>query len=164
MRSQSVEAHSVIANEVFVHPVVCDQDFQHARQERDVAALGNGEPVIRDVSAEKRAAERGRYPVSFHARLQIRIHQRHFCAKPFGFMQIFCRHRLVVGRIRAEEHDQVRSIPVLVTARRRGDTDGMFHSSGAGRVAETGCVVHIVRPEEARDLLRHVIDFIRDSP
>ena len=52
LRFEFVQANGVIANKVFVNPPVRDENLQNAVQEGDVAALRNGEPVIRDVRAE----------------------------------------------------------------------------------------------------------------
>ena len=106
---------------------------------------------------------RGRNPITFHARLAIRIHQHDFRAELFGFVQIFGGDRLIVGRVRAEENDQVRAIPILVTARRRGDADGVLHRAGRGRMAKPRGVIDIVGAEKARGFLRHVINFVRHA-
>src|SRR3954470_14377167 len=39
----------------------------------------------------------------------------------------------------------------------------MFHGGGGRRVAKAGSVIDVVRAEEPRHFLSHVIDFIRDA-
>ena len=163
LRFEFVESNSVVADKPFVNPPIRDEDLQHSPQKGYVAALRNWKPVISEAGAEQCTAQRGRHPVTRHARFEVRVHQQHLCASFLGFMQILRRHRLVVGRICAEENDQVSSVPVFVTACGRGDTNSMFHRRGAWRMAEAGRVINVVGAKETRNLLRHIIDFICDT-
>ena len=78
-------------------------------------------------------------------------------------MQILRCDRLVVRRVCAEENDQIRAPPILVTAGGRGDADGMFHRGGARRMAKAGGVINVVGAEETRGFLRHVINLVRHA-
>ena len=158
-----IEVGGVFLDEGVIHPAFRDEDFHHAVEERDVAALRDGEPVVRDVGAEERAAHAARHPVTLHARLAIGIHHHDARAGLLGFVQILGGDGLVVRGIRAEEDDEVRAPPIAVAARGGRDADGVFHRAGAGAVAETRGVIDVVRAEEARGFLRHVIDFVGDA-
>ena len=160
---QFLESRRVLVNEVLVNPSLGEEDFHHAREEGDVAALAYGEPVIGDVRSKERGVGIGWHPILFHAGLEVGIHQNNFRSEFFGFVQIFCGNRLVVGGIRAEKNDKVGPIPILVAAGRRGHAERLLHRRARWRVANAGRIVDMVRAKESGRLLGHVIDFIRHA-
>src|SRR6266850_7160465 len=105
-------------NEFLIYPSLLDQNFHNAIEKGDVAAGGDREPIIGYIRAEESAAESGWHPVTLHAWLTIRVNQHDFGAEFFGFVQIFCGDRLIVGRIRAEENHEVSAVPVFIATGR----------------------------------------------
>ncbi len=137
-----------------------EEHFQCAVEERNVAALGDGEPVVGEVRAEEGAARVRRHPVALHARFEVGIDEDDLRAAAPGLEQVLGGDRLVVGRVRAEEDNDVGVEPVGITAGRGGDADHLFHRRGRGRVAKARGVVDVVGAEEARGFLRHVVDLV----
>ena len=158
-----LETFRVVANERFIHSAALNQNLEHAVKERDVAALRDGKPVVTDVRAEERAAQIARHPVTLHAGFEIRVHHDDLGAARLGFVEIFGRDRLVVGRVCAEEDQEVGAKPVGVTARAGGDAERVLHRAGARRMTQARGVVDVVGPEETGDLLRDVIHLVRDA-
>ena len=150
------------STKVAIVPAVLDQDLEHAVEERDVAAVRDAEPVVGDVGAEQRAPRRRRHPVALHARLAVGIDQDDLGAARFAS----CRYFIVTGWSLAglEPKKTMRSVPtpVAVAAGRGRDAERALHRAGRRRVAEARGVVDVVGAEEARDLLRHVVDLVRD--
>src|SRR5207253_8570503 len=109
---QFLEAESVLANEDLILPTIGKHDLQRTRYKRDVATLRNRKPVIGNVGAKQRAPGCGWHPITLHSWLEIRIHQDDLRPELLRLVQIFCRDRLVIGRVSAEENDEVSAKPV----------------------------------------------------
>ena len=77
-------------------------------------------------------------------------------------MQVLGHHRLVVGRVGAEEHDQIRAVQILVATGCRCDTDRCLHRRGRWRVAETCGIFDVVCAKKTSHLLSHIIHLVGD--
>ena len=141
--------------ELLVVPVVLDEDLQHAVDERDVAALRDGEPVVADLRAEHGARRRldgTQYRSMPGSRYGLT--STTFVPCFFASLDVLHRDRLVVGRVRAEEDRAGRcpTSPCSCTCWRRTPSVA-FIAPVRGRVAQAGGVVDVVRAEEAGHLL-----------
>ena len=146
-----------------VDPAVGQQHLQHAVEERDVAAGVHREELVGHLRAEHRALDVARHPVALEARLAHRVDHRDLRAALARQEQVLHEHRLRVGDVGAEQHDQVALDDVGVRAGRRADADRALQGGGRRRVAHPRRVVDVVRAEEAGDLLRDVVGLVGDA-
>ena len=103
------------------------------------------------------------HPVPRQSGLAVRVHDRDLGSVLFRVVQVLRRHRLVVGGVGAEEDDEVGAEPVHVAAGGCAVAERRLHRRRRGRVAQPGRVVHVVRAEESRRLLRGVVDLVGDA-
>ena len=158
-----VEAGCARANESLVDAAAIDQRQQHAEQERQVPSGVHLEPVVGDRRAAQRALGNRRNPVALEPRLAKRVHDGDLRAVALGVMQVLGRHRLVVGDVRSEQHDEVGVKPVGIAARGGRMAQRRLHRHGRRGVTEARGVVDVVRPEEPRGLLRGVVHLVGDA-
>ena len=160
--ARRLEARRALAHERLVHAVRLDERAKDADEKREIAAGVDVEPVVGERRAEERAGGDRRNPVALEPRLAVRVHDRNARAVLLRVVEVLRRHRLVVGGVRSEQHDEIRVQPVHVAARGRAVAERRLHRGGGCGVAEPRGVVDVVRAEEARRLLRRVVDLVRD--
>ncbi len=153
----------MVAHERLVRPSALDQCAKHADEKREVAAGVHIEPVIGEPGAEQRALRDRRHPVPFEAGLPECVDHRDLGAVGLGVMEVLRGHRLVVGGVRSEQHDQIGMQPIGVAAGRRAIAERPLHRGGRRRVTQARRVVDVVGAEEARRLLRRVVHLVGDA-
>ncbi len=116
--------------------------------------------MVGHLRPEQSGIDRRGDPVALHSRLAERVHHQHARSSLSRLVQILHRDRLVVRRVRAEEDDQLRIVPVAVRAGGSRHAERRLQTARAWRVAEACGVVHVVAAEIAHDLLRRVIDLV----
>ena len=146
-----------------VNAAVLEQHLQHRVEERRVPADVDREEVISDLRAEDGRSPGGRHPVALQARLAVRVDHDDLAAALLGHVEVLHEHGLLVGRVSAEDHRQVRLDHVRVGARGRGHAEGLLESARARRVADPRRVVDVVGAQEARHLLGDVVDLVGDA-
>ncbi len=158
-----VEAFGVLAHELTVDPTVGQQHLHHAVEERDVATRVDPEELVGHLRSEHRALDVARHPVAIESGLAHRVDDRDLGAALARQVQVLHEHRLRVGDVGAEEHDQVALDDVGVRARRRANADRALQHGGRRCMTDPRRVVDVVGAEEARDLLRDVVRLVRDA-
>ena len=151
-------------DEAAVHQAPLDHVLERAVEEADVAAHVDEEVAVGDLGAKQRALHIRRHPVALHPRLAVGVDHRDLGARLLGVVEVLHRHRLVVGHIRADEHDQVAADPVAVRTRRGGHAERALEPKGARRVADPGGVVDRVGPHRPHGLLRGEVGLVRRAP
>ena len=151
-------------DEAAVHQAPLDHLLERAVEEADVAAHVDEEVAVGDLGAKQRALHIRRHPVAFHPRLAVGVDHRDLGASLLGVVEVLHRHRLVVGHIRADEHDQVAADPVAVRTRRGGHAQRALEPKGARRVADPGGVVDRVGPHRPHGLLRGEVGLVGGAP
>ena len=162
---QLLKPDGVLRDEAAIDPAVLDQDLAARRRgTRCRRPALTGKPIVGDLRAEERAVRRSTAPsTSSCPARDSGFTSTTFVPSFLRLVEILRRDRLIVGRVRAEEDDQVGAVPILVAARAWRRRRSMPSSRAGGRMAEARGVVDVVRAEEARHFLRHVIDLVRDA-
>ena len=137
--------------------------FSTPLTKRDVATGVHREELVGHLRAEHRALDVARHPVAVEARLAHRVDDRDLRAALARQVQVLHEHRLRVGDVGTEEHDQVALDDIGVRARGRAHADRALQRGGRRRVADPRRVVDVVRAEEAGDLLRDVVGLVGDA-
>ncbi len=158
-----LETGRVLRHERVIDSVHLEQRLQRPDQKRQVTAGVHRKPVIRQLRSEQRALGDGRDPVALEPRLAQRIDDGHLRAPVARVEQVFRGDRLVIGRVRPEEHDQVGPDPVRVAAGGRAVAERVLHGHCRGRVAQSRGVVDIGGAVNACSLLCHVIRLVGDA-
>ena len=151
-------------DEAAVQEAPLDHVLERAVEEADVAAHVDEEVAVGDLGAKQRALHIRRHPVAFHPRLAVGVDHRDLGASLLGVVEVLHRHRLVVGHIGADEHDQVAADPVAVRTGRGGHAERALEPKGARRVADPGGVVDRVGPHRPHGLLRGEVGLVRRAP
>ena len=123
---------------------VGEQHLEHAVEEREVAAGVHREELVGHLRAEHRALDVARHPVAIEPRLAQRVDHRDLRAALARQVQVLHEHRLPVGDVGAEQHDEIAVDHVGVRARGRGDADRLLQRRGRRRVADARGVVDVV--------------------
>ena len=161
---ERLEPRRVLAHESVVHPPVLHQVLEDAVEEGDVSAGVDREEVVREPRAEEGALGHGGDPVALQSGLPVGVDDDDPGAPALRLVHVARRDRLVVGYVAADEDEEVRPQPIRVGAGGGGDAQGVLEPDGARGVAYPGGVVHVVGPEEAGHLLRHVVGLVGDAP
>jgi len=89
------------------------------------------------------------------------VHDRHLRALQARVVEVLHRDRLVVGRVGAEEDDEVALHPVAVRAGGRAVAERLFHGHRGGGVAQPRRVVHVGGAHRAGGLLSRVVMLVQ---
>ena len=143
---------------------VAGHHLEHPVDEREVAADVHREELVGHVRAEHRALDVARNPVAVEPGLAQRVDDRDLRAVLAREVEVLHEHRLRVGDVGAEQHDEVALDHVGVGARGRGDADRLLQRRRRRRVAHACRVVDVVGTEEPRELLRDVVRLVGDAP
>jgi hypothetical protein len=151
------ESGTVLLDETPVDPIVLDHEFQRPGEEGDVSTHVHKEEPIRDLSSEDRALDVRRDPVLVHPRLAVVVDDGDLGALFLRVVEVLHRHRLVVGDVRTDEHDQIASDPVRVGTRRRRHSQRLLQPERARRMTDPCRVVDRVGSHRPHALLNGVV-------
>ena len=164
LRAQLGDSRGVLGEEAVVHPVPLQQNFQRTVEKSHIAARTDRKEIIPQAAAKQRALRYRRHPVTLQARLAVRIHHHDAGSILLGVIKVLGGHGLVVGQVGAEQDNHLGPDPIAVGTSGGAHADHLLERHGAGGVAKAGGVVNVVGAEQARQLLRHVIHFVRQAP
>ena len=94
-------------HELEIHEVAPDQGFEDCVCEGDITAGTHRKMQITDLRAEKSRFGIGWHPVTLKSRFEVRVDDDDLGTGLLGQIKVFGEHRLIVGHIRAPEHDQI---------------------------------------------------------
>ena len=119
-----------------VDRVPLDQLLEHGVGERDVAAGTDRHVEVAHLGAEEERLDGGRHPVALEAGLEVRVD--HDDPQPVlaGEVEVLHEDGLVVGGIRAPQHQQVGLEHVLERAGGGRDADGRLEAGRRRGVAD----------------------------
>ncbi len=122
------------------------------------------EELIGHPRAEQRALDVRRHPVALEPGLPERVDHRDLGAALLACqVQVLHEHRLVVGDVGAEQHDEVGVEDVRVASVVAATPIACFSAPRRRGVADARGVVDVVRAQEARRLLGRVVDLVGDA-
>ena len=160
----SIPAHRAAGDEFPVQPIVLDQVLEDSVKEWNVPANVDLEEVVGDAGSEQGAFGDRRHPVTLHAGLEIRVDQENPGACLLRIVEVLGRDRLVVGGIRAHEHEQVAADPIRIRARGGPAAHGRVQTRGRGRMTDARRVIDVVCSDKTGDLLVGVVGLIGEAP
>ncbi len=135
-----VHAVDAAADVFLVLPAVLEHVIEQAEEERHVAARANAHVLV----GFRRGAGKAR------------IGHDHLAAVLLGVQRVQHRHRVRLGRVRAEEQQALRVLLVVVRVGHRAVAPGIGDAGDGGRMADARLVVGVVGAEQAHELAQQV--------
>ena len=133
--AQVAPAGGVLGDEGLVEQPELEDGLERAPEEGAVAAGRNLDEAVGDGGAEERALDVGGYPVGVHAALSVGVDHHDLRARLLRVVEVLHHHGLVLGRVRADEGDDLAADEVGVAAGGGADAERALQGDRARRVA-----------------------------